>query len=126
MSSNIPLLPTSAFSNRSSITLTVPSGTMNDYEVAGWTGFYDDTLTTNEPEKDYFTLYPNPAKDKVYINLSSEQELHQVSIYNMTGAYLYSESALEIDTSHLSNGMYLLQLETKTGNISIKKVLIAR
>lgn len=126
MSSNIPLLPASAFSNRSSITLTVPSGTMNEYEAAGWTGFITAPLTTNEPENDSFIIYPNPAQDKIYINLSLGQELHQVSIYNMAGAYLYSESALEIDTSRLLSGMYLLEVKTKTGLKSIKKVVIIR
>ena len=72
------------------------------------------------------TLYPNPARDKVYIDIDprSGQKLKQVNIYTMAGAYLYSENGVEIDTSRLSEGMYLFEIVTKAGNRSMKKVII--
>ena len=75
-------------------------------------------------EANDITVYPNPARDKVHINPGPGQTVKQVNIYTMTGAHLYSESRLEINTSRLSEGMYLFEIVTKTGDRSIKRVII--
>ena len=124
-----PTLAGSAFSNRNQIDVVVPKGKRQAYLDNGWTGFKSITeekvvtAIRNYEFKD-FTLYPNPARDKVYIDLRLGQKIKQVNIYTMTGAYLYSENGLEINTSHLSEGMYLFEIVTKTGARSMKKVII--
>ena len=119
-----------AFADRGQIDLVVPTGTREDYLNQGWTGFRsiteEDLILTvgsNIEFKD-FTLYPNPARDKVHIDPGSVQELKQVNIYTMSGAYLYSESGLEINTGRLSKGMYLFEIVTQTGDRSMKRVII--
>ena len=119
-----------AFADRGQIDLIVPAGTREDYLNGGWTGFRSITeeglvLTagSNIEFKD-FTVYPNPARDKVHIDPGPVQQLKQVNIYTMTGAYLYSESGPEINTGRLSRGMYLFEIVPQTGDRSIKRVII--
>ncbi len=117
------------FSDPDTIELTVPTDRINTYRTAGWTGFESIsdgiTLIIGGPEKENFTTYPNPARDKVHIDLGSGQELKQVNIYTTVGAYLYSENGPEINTGRLSKGVYLFEIVTKTGDRSIKKIVIA-
>ncbi len=117
------------FSDPDTIELTVPADRINTYRTAGWTGFESIsdgiTLIIGEPEKENFTTYPNPARDKVHIDLGSGKELKQVNIYTTVGAYLYSENGPEINTGRLSKGVYLFEIVTKTGDRSIKKIVIA-
>ncbi|MDN5215013.1 leucine-rich repeat protein [Fulvivirgaceae bacterium BMA12] len=121
-----------AFADRSQINLIVPAGTREDYLDNGWDGFRSImeegqvlTAGSNIEFKD-FTLYPNPARDKVHIDIDpgSGQALKQVNIYTMAGAYLYSENGLEINTGRLSRGMYLFEIVTKTGDRSMRRVII--
>ncbi len=125
-----PSLHKYAFADRSQINLVVPVGMRQTYLDNGWDGF-KSTLeegqvlsTGSNDELNDLTLYPNPARDKVYIDPGSGQELKQVNIYTMTGAHLYSENGREINTSRLSEGMYLFEIVTKTGARSMKKVII--
>ena len=99
------------------------------YIDAGWTGFASITeekvvtAIRNYEFKD-FTLYPNPARDKVYIDPSSGQELKQVNIYTMIGTHLYSENGPVINTARLPMGTYLFEIVTKTGDRSMRRVII--
>ena len=99
------------------------------YIDAGWTGFASITeeqvvTAIRNYEFNDFTLYPNPASDKVYIDPRSGQELKQVNIYTMIGGYLYSENGPEINTSRLPMGTYLFEIVTQTGDRSMRRVII--
>ncbi len=126
-----PSLHKNAFADRSQINLIVPMGNKQAYLDNGWDGFRSITeegqvlsAGSNNEFRD-FTVYPNPARDKVHIDPGAGQELKQVNIYTMTGgACLYSENGLEINTSRLPRGLYLFEIVTKTGDRSIKKVII--
>ncbi len=125
-----PDIKSNTFSNRHEIDVMVPQGTppdsiKGDYEAL-WntTGTDFKSIREKGAEKDDFFVYPNPARDKVYINLAAGQELKQVNIYTIAGAYLYTENGLEINTTHLSKGMYLFETLTKTGDRAIKKIVI--
>ncbi len=127
-----PTLHEGAFRNpgRDQIDLVVPIGKKQAYLENGWDGFRSITekgqvlaAGSNHELKD-FTIYPHPARDKVHIDPRPELELKQVNIYTMGGAYLYSENGPGINTSRLSRGMYLFEIVTKTGDRSIKKVII--
>ena len=127
-----PSLHENAFADRGQIDLTVPNGQRQAYLDQGWDGFRSITeeglvltVGSNIEFRD-FTLYPNPARDKVHIGINpgSGQALKQVNIYTMTGAYLYSESGPEINTGRLSEGMYLFEIVTQTGDRSMRRVII--
>ena len=120
-----------AFADRSKINLIVPAGTREDYLNEGWTGFASITeekvvTAIRNHEFNDFTLYPNPARDKVHIDIDprSGQELKQVNIYTMNGACLHSENGPVINTGRLPRGTYLFEIVTKKGDRSMKKVII--
>ncbi len=68
-------------------------------------------------QSDSILLYPNPANDYVSIAFS-DIEINQsvIKIYNLTGKLIkeksiaFNESVVDIDTSQLSNGMYLVRI----------------
>lgn len=72
-------------------------------------------------------LFPNPANDKVTIQLENGT-LQAVTIMDMKGSILFSEkntasSTLEITTNALSQGMYLVKITSENGT-AIKKLLV--
>lgn len=73
-------------------------------------------------------LYPNPAKDILYIDYSSDlnTESYRLSIFNGTGQLLYkSQYALnEVNISNWEPGMYYLKLESKNQTL-LEKFIIA-
>jgi Flp pilus assembly pilin Flp len=72
-------------------------------------------LSANSFNVDYFSMYPNPSQNRVNLKLLHNQKLKQINIYTVLGKYLYSEKSLSIDISHLSAGIYVLEVETNQG-----------
>ena len=74
------------------------------------------------------TIYPNPTSDNFYLLLPhSKSQSAQLSIYDMRGVLIKSQNINQtktlINTSHLSNGVYLIQLNVD-GIIYSKKLII--
>ncbi len=70
-------------------------------------------LETNNSEK--LILYPNPSRDKLFLEIPDNLEIHQARIVSMTGATI-AEVAVEdlsqsIDLKKLKSGMYYFVLE---------------
>ena len=61
-------------------------------------------------------VYPNPASDK--LTVEAQEALGRIEIYNVMGALVYSKkdcgNKVEIETSHLPAGSYLIRLTTKS------------
>jgi hypothetical protein len=85
------------------------------------TNFTDiDWITTSVTElRDLsINMYPNPATDKVYIEIDEVSGLEiQVSIFDITGKLKYQEvkpfnSKMEIEVQNLENGIYFIDLRT--------------
>jgi hypothetical protein len=61
---------------------------------------------------DRFTLFPNPAKDEIYISLSV---MDQVSLFSINGKKMkvslkkINNNQVRIDTSSLQAGMYVVR-----------------
>lgn len=73
------------------------------------------------------SLYPNPVKDKVFIDLQSLQEINlkNVVFYNILGQYIFSTKKTNvIDVSNLKAGLYFLSIETSFGKINKRLVVI--
>ena len=70
-------------------------------------------------------VYPNPAKDILNVNVSNDR-IRNLLIYDLAGQAVYNLSDLhgqsQINIGHLSNGIYLLKVETDSG-ISIAKFI---
>ncbi len=79
--------------------------------------------SVNYPEKySSFKIFPNPASDKINIEINGFSLPAQVSIYNSLGALAYNYKLLNthetINIESLSPGLYLIKI-----NSSIKKII---
>ncbi len=65
------------------------------------------------------SIFPNPASDKIQITSSVSLDNSTVEIYSITGK-LVSKTSLndknEINISNLSNGIYLIKINSETVN----------
>ena len=77
------------------------------------------------------TVYPNPAKDKLNIDLTaSSQKVDKIELINSLGQSLYlinspANTLYTIPTGHYSNGLYFIRLSSTEG-VTTKKVLISK
>jgi hypothetical protein len=74
------------------------------------------------------TIYPNPSRGKftVEVNSSRSNGSMQLSIYNMLGQLMYSDTFTEKKKElnlNLPKGIYQLQIETNLGKAN-KKVVV--
>jgi len=72
--------------------------------------------------KDNILIYPNPATNLITI---SGDMISKVRMYNNIGQLILNEyNTNEINVSQLTNGIYILSIETLTGHIIHKKIII--
>jgi hypothetical protein len=75
-------------------------------------------------------LYPNPAKDLLYIAIPEEIERRDIStsIYTITGQKIYEQPyQSEISLSHFAPGFYILRLTDNKSNVTaIRKFSVVR
>ncbi|RBP33086.1 putative secreted protein (Por secretion system target) [Oceanihabitans sediminis] len=103
---------------------------LNDWEVGSSCNFVLDeaecqTLSITETVLETFSLYPNPASSSVTIHLTSADS--NLKIYSLKGQIVY-ESILrkgenQVNTSHLSAGVYVVSILTENSNITKKLVI---
>ncbi|MBC3845777.1 T9SS type A sorting domain-containing protein [Winogradskyella echinorum] len=80
-------------------------------------------LSTDEQTLTSFKLFPNPTKNQFTIQLDNSNELKIVSIYNNLGQLVLTTKESTIDSSKLSAGIYVLEIETNNGK-GTKKLII--
>lgn len=85
--------------------------------------------TTNFKE---LTIYPNPASDKITIELPNLLQNTSIKIYNVTGSVVYNEALTTIannikiiDTHDLTDGMYIIQIASGQ-DLFTQKLIIKR
>lgn len=76
----------------------------------------ENRLTTNQ-----VTVYPNPSKDKLWIE--SNHNITKVEIYNYFGKLLQSSVLPFVDVSGFLDGMYFLKIRIENNNTVVKKVI---
>ena len=78
---------------------------------------------TNETE---FTIYPNPAQNKIHISCKAGEIIKEVNIYNQLGQKVISKKQLTnfIDVSELRKGIYIIELVS--GNLRVREKLVVR
>jgi hypothetical protein len=86
------------------------------------------TATLAAVNNSLISVYPNPAKDQITIDLSSLNAANAlVKITNSNGAVVYQETASNstqiINTSSFNKGIYMVQVSSDN-NVSNKKVVI--
>lgn len=81
------------------------------------------TLSTTE---NAITVYPNPTKNVInIISHNSDNEIINCELYNMQGQLVFggntiANNRLQLQTTHLKQGLYLLKIKTKNGIVSRK------
>ena len=85
----------------------------------------DSTINVNEVNASKFDIYPNPAKDIIYLNFKNEGE-KEISFINIMGENIYSTTIFnkkeKINISKLKKGIYIVNI--KNNNNSFSKKLI--
>ncbi|TXK75820.1 choice-of-anchor B family protein [Mesonia sp. K4-1] len=82
------------------------------------------TFSTEEYNKAELSMWPNPAKNRVFFSLS-RRGIDQIEVFNMLGQKVKNASAIDlktksIDVSSLSKGMYVV----KVNNLTTKKLIV--
>ncbi|MCX7551289.1 T9SS type A sorting domain-containing protein [Xanthomarina sp. F2636L] len=82
-----------------------------------------EALSIKENNSIDFNLYPNPAQNQVTIKLQEAIILEKVNIYNILGQLISTSKEKIINTTHLSPGMYLIEIETNQGKATKQLVI---
>ncbi len=95
----------------------------NEWRSGGAT--YEETcvLSTEEFDLSSISIYPNPSKDKFYIDLKMGASYSMINLFGQEirkGSFVAGTN--ELDIQSLSNGLYLLNLETRDGKAT-KKII---
>jgi hypothetical protein len=86
---------------------------------------YSDVIAVGCNGLDMYLVYPNPAKDIVYITVDDSNEMTDILLVDSKGAVIFSSQfkvKTSISISSLSEGIYFLTL-SNTKKIEIIKVL---
>jgi hypothetical protein len=80
-------------------------------------------------------VYPNPVKNEAQITVRlKDASVLFIELYAMTGQLIYSatepvisgETTIVIPAAQLTDGIYMLKLYTKTGNMLTRKLVKTR
>ncbi|PIP54217.1 MAG: hypothetical protein COX07_06525 [Bacteroidetes bacterium CG23_combo_of_CG06-09_8_20_14_all_32_9] len=69
-----------------------------------------------------FQIFPNPVNDVLFINNIKQSEIKNIYLTDMTGRKIklkyvcYNVNNFEVETNFLSQGIYMLTIETNIGN----------
>lgn len=97
---------------------------IDNFQVSG------SVLSTNKNNFEVFAIFPNPSNGIVSINLSSNTDV-KISLNDISGRLIYNETFKnsdvkfnkEINFDKLSNGIYLINVESD-GKVASKKLII--
>jgi photosystem II stability/assembly factor-like uncharacterized protein len=84
-------------------------------------------LSEKKIENIDFEVYPNPTKDYLSIEVSSDKMIERLEVYSISGQLIQSiliqKKSEKIQLNDLSSGTYMIHLITQSGRIS-KKVIV--
>ena len=75
-----------------------------------------ERLSVNNNSLADLSVYPNPASQKLTIQLPNTIQIQKVTIYNTLGQLIKTENKKEINVSDLSKGSYFLKIDTDKGS----------
>lgn len=88
----------------------------------------DNPLSVGEVKATNILLYPNPAGDRVFVEVAGSPSRVKIDLFDATGRLVFSEQfsnaaqRLEMSTAHLTRGIYVVRLETDTTTEVIRMV----
>ena len=90
---------------------------------------FSKVVSVNLGDNQTFSIIPNPATDFATINFSKAIDKATISVYDMTGKQLISQSlsgnanSYKLNTQSLKSGLYVIKVNTATGDYN-EKLLI--
>ncbi|MFD0864152.1 spondin domain-containing protein [Sungkyunkwania multivorans] len=89
----------------------------------------DAILSTDEFDRDAFTVYPNPSNGIFKVASLRADPITEVQVYDLLGKKVRVENVnnqreLEFDYSALDAGIYLIRIISIEGNTSTRKIII--
>ena len=108
------------------IPVKIPCDHVNDYKTAQYwedfTNYQCISTGIKENKIQKFQIYPNPAKDEIFIRSASH--VKKVEIYSLAGALRLTDNNFsgKISIASLSQGVYMVKVFTDTGLVVSKVV----
>jgi hypothetical protein len=100
-------------------------GSDNNYQYMLINGRLEITATSgiDDVVANQLKIFPNPAKDELFIKSSSRIE--KIELYTLTGALLLSDSNFtgKISLSALPQGVYLLKIFSSEKGVVVEKII---
>jgi len=81
------------------------------------------TLSTEEFTNSLFSIYPNPVKEFINIELPNNDKILQVYVYNLLGKKILTTTENRINLSKYENGIYFVQILTENGSRITKRII---
>jgi predicted GH43/DUF377 family glycosyl hydrolase len=104
----------------------LPVGSLNYYwEI----GYATAIMDTNNINNSFINVFPNPAKNKLYIQTSFDLNNAELKIYNLLGQIVKSISNINsrnisIESFNLSTGTYFIVLQSGNKKFSSKFIIV--
>lgn len=88
----------------------------------------ENSLTKTDASPEPLTIYPNPAGDRLNIDLNNKDQVQSLRIHTASGSVVYQASGFRswVDVSKLSQGVYFLTVTKTDGSHTTRKILIRR
>ena len=88
---------------------------MGAYEFGAPLSVSDNDMSTT------FSIFPNPTRG--VLNIDTEEQLEKIEVYNYIGQKVMDSKQLQINTSQLNSGMYLLKVYGVNGKVGLKRFI---
>ena len=95
--------------------------TVDVYGVINTAPISFSVLSTSNVVLEDFEVYPNPTKGNLHID--SNEPITKVEVFNYIGQKVLESTQKSIDTSSLSNGIYLLKVYTNSSKVGVKRFI---
>ena len=95
----------------------------SEFEIARFLN--DDTVATEDFLAAEFSIYPNPAREQLTIEMNDESSKYQVEIVDMLGKKVFNteiQSKGQLNVSSLASGTYLLKLNSNSNTTTVRFV----
>jgi hypothetical protein len=97
-----------------------------DVDNCSFTGITGAEENTNYMQ---FSVYPNPAADKIHVEVKDKTSEALITIYNVTGRVVKTEKVTaqktELDLSGLGNGLYFVSI-SNGGRNTVQRLIVSR
>lgn len=95
--------------------------------IFGYATFKSYPLSVSDFQKNRFQVYPNPAKNELFLTSLNNSGNLKLKIFNLESRLLTNlnlENQTSMDVSNLDSGIYFLNIEDENGHTEVIKFLM--